>query len=419
MRWWLAIALAVLAWAQTFPLETLHVQGNNRIPEQNIVSASGLKIGAPVVKADFDKARSRLLETGAFTSVGYEFKPGASGKGYDAVFEVVEVEQLFPYRFEDLKVPDDALRAELKKQEPLFGDQIPAAEDLLHRYASAIERFTGTKVIGKLITDVPGQPAIIFRPPTPRANIAEVRFLGNDALPTSLLTNTLAEVAIGVPYTEPTIRLLLESSIRRLYDARGRIRVEFPKIETEPSKTVDGVAVTVTVNEGSSYNLGTVRVVGIAKADVPEMLKTANFRTGDIANFDEIKAGLDRVYSRYKSKGYLHVTGRIDRDVHDQEHAVDLTVTIEPGSQFIMGKLEIVGLDITSEPAIRKFWSLKPGAPFQPEYPEGFLNNVREQGIFDNLGKTRAETRIDEKANVVDVTLYFSGSGADKKKTSP
>jgi outer membrane translocation and assembly module TamA len=78
----------------------------------------------------------------------------------------------------------------------------------------------------------------------------------------------------------------------------------------------------------------------------------------------------------------------------------------------MMGNLEITGLDLTSEPAIRKVWGLKPGAPFQPEYPDAFLNNLREQGVFDNLGKTSAETHIDEKNYIVDVTLHFSGAGA-------
>ena len=40
-----------------FPLETLKVEGNRRIPAEKILSVAGLKIGAPVVKADFDTAR--------------------------------------------------------------------------------------------------------------------------------------------------------------------------------------------------------------------------------------------------------------------------------------------------------------------------------------------------------------------------
>ena len=81
---------------------------------------------------------------------------------------------------------------------------------------------------------------------------------------------------------------------------------------------------------------------------------------------------------------------------------------MEPGPQYSMGKLDISGLDIQSEPAIRKVWSLQRGEPFQPDYPESFLSDIRAQGVFENLGKTRAETKIDEKSRTVDVKLYFS-----------
>jgi outer membrane translocation and assembly module TamA len=93
-----------------------------------------------------------------------------------------------------------------------------------------------------------------------------------------------------------------------------------------------------------------------------------------------------------------------------------VTLALEPGTQYTMGKLEIVGLDILSEPPIRKVWSIKTGSPFEPDYPDAFLKDIRGQGVFDNLGKTRAESKIDEKTHTVDVTLYFAGAGPAQKK---
>jgi outer membrane protein assembly factor BamA len=404
--------------AAAFPVETLKVEGNTHFPTEKILAVAGLKVGSPAAKESFEAAREHLLATGAFHSVGYEYKPSAAGTGYDATFQVVEVEQLFPYRFEDLPGSEEALRAGLRKQEPLFGDQIPASAEVLNRFARTIEQLAGggAKVVGKLSLEIPNQPAIVFRPATPRANVAEVRFAGNEVLPSTLLVNTLSGVAIGVPYSEPSMRLLVESSVRRLYEARGRIRVTFPKIAAEksPRADVDGVVVTVTVNEGPSYSLGSVRFAGVSDAE--ELKKVADFRSKDLANFDDIQSGVDRVYQRYRGKGYLRVSGRIERQINDQQHTVDLVVTVEPGAQYLMGKLEIIGLDIMSEPPIRKVWALKPGAPFQPEYPDGFLGSLREQGVFENLGKTSSETHVDDQTHTVDVTLRFSGSAA---KTDP
>ncbi len=34
-------------------------------------------------------------------------------------------------------------------------------------------------------------------------------------------------------------------------------------------------------------------------------------------------------------------------------------------------------------------WHIKEGDGFDPEYPDLLLKEVREQGVFDNLGKTQ------------------------------
>ena len=400
-----------------FPLETLKVQGNRRIPAEKIIEVSGLKIGGVVVKADFDAARARLLATGAFESVGCEFKPSASNAGYAGMIEVVEVEQLYPYRFEDLPVPDDTIRAALRKQESLLGDQIPGTRDVLDRYVKIVQQIAGpaVKVSGKLIADI-GQYAIVFRPDVPREHVAEVRFNGNEAVPTGALLLALSDVSIGTEFSETTMRLMLDASVRPLYDARGRIRVSFPKIETERALDYDGVVVKIAVSEGPSYSLGAVRFAGVSPSDAAELKKIANLESKDVANFDEINAALDKIYPRFRNKGYLHISGHVDRAIDDQAHRVDVTLTIDPGEQFSMGKLEIVGLDLLTEPPIRKVWSLKTGAPFEPDYPDAFLKDIRAQGVFENLGKTRAETNIDEKTHVVDVKLYFAGAPPEEKK---
>ena len=396
----------------TFPLESLRVDGNKSIAADKIIAASGLRIGRTVEKPDFDSARDRLIATGAFVSVGYEFKPSPTGTGYDGVLTVVEVDQIYPYRFEDLPGSDDFMRAALRKQEPLLGDRIPATAELVNRYVKALEQALGgtASVTGKLIEDVPGNVAIVFRPSVSRPNIAEVRFAGNDALPSTLLTRTLSDVAVGVPYSEPGLRQLLDTSLRPLYDARGRIRVTFPSVAVEKAKNVDGVTVTVAVNEGPVYNLGTVSYRGIPTSEIAQLEKTAAFKKGDIANFDDIAAGMDKAFRRFRNNGYLRISGKAERQIHDAEHTVDVSINFSLGSQFQFGKLQIVGLDIISEPAIRKMWGDLTGKPFPAEFPESFLNRVRGEDLFDNLGQTRAETHIDEASKTVDVTLYFSGA---------
>jgi outer membrane protein insertion porin family len=401
------------------PLESLRIAGNRAIPAEKILAVCGLKTGQIVTRADFDLARQRLDATGAFVTVGYEYKPAVhetdshetdGAPGYDAVIEVHEIDNIYPYRFEDLPKPDNLLREALRAQEPLWGDQIPV--EAIERYVDTIAQLgVGIAVTAKMETAPPEGLAIVFRPAATLPNIAEVRFEGNDALPAATLLRAINDAAIGIPYTEKALREQLDAAIRPLYDARGRIRVAFPKLAVEKAQKLDGVDVTVTIQEGPVYTLGEVSFTGVAPSETADLLRSADLKKKDTANFDDVRAAVERIEKKYRDSGYLHVSSRVERDVHDAEHIVNVTVALELGAQYRFGMLEIKGLDILAEPEIRKAWGEMEGRPYQPGYADAFLNRLRSEKVFDNLGKTLAEPHIDEARKTVDITLTFSGAG--------
>lgn len=394
------------------PLESLKIEGNRRIPRDKIVAASGLKIGQPVEREDFEAARNRLLATGAFESAGYSFQPSQSGSGFDAAFELVEVAQMFPYQFEDLPAPDEVLRAAISKAEPIFGAEIPGSRQVLERMERALVRALDGKaeVEGRTVTTLRGgEPKIVFRPPGERPRISEVHFTGNQLIATSNLAMAFSAVAVGAEFKEAPVRALLDSSVRPLYEARGHVRVAFPKVVAEKSAEpgVDAVSVTVTVDEGPEFKLGQVRYAGGNPRDLD---KIAGLRGGEIADFDEVKRAQDRILQKYRGTGYLHASVKQERTVRDPELTVDLLLTVDPGVQYAFGRLTIEGLDIIGEPAIRKMWGDREGKPFDAAFPDAFLKDVRDQAIFDNLGQTSSSIKVDEGAKTVGVTLTFEGS---------
>ena len=94
------------------------------------------------------------------------------------------------------------------------------------------------KVIAKVTPAGPGEFVILFRPARSEPAVAEVAFEGNQVIPTQQLQNAIAEVAVGVPYKEESFRQCLDSGIRPLYDARGRVRVAFTKVTVEKATDV-------------------------------------------------------------------------------------------------------------------------------------------------------------------------------------
>ena len=400
--------------AHAWPIGSLKVDGNRIYSSDQVLAAAGLKIGQMAGKDEFEAARDRLLATGAFESVGYNFAPaGAGSKEFAASFQVVEIAQVFPFRFDALTVDQPALRSYLKEKEPLFDKTLPATKDVLARMAKETEEFLAKsghteKVVGKLSNEGSKELNVVFSPGN-LPSVAEVKFKGNETIPTQTLQQSIAGVAVGAVYSADRFQQLLCTSIRPLYEARGKIRVAFPKLEVEPAKDVTGLVVTVTVVEGPVFNLGKATIAGVPGSAT--LLKEAKFKSDEPANFTAIEEGVERVRAALRRTGYMKVQAETERKIDDKEKKVDVVVHVEPGALYSFGKLKIEGLDIQSEPQVRKLWAMKPGAPFNVEYPTFFLGRIREDGYFDNLGETKPKLDTDDQSKIVDVTLIFKSDG--------
>ena len=409
-----------------WPIESLKVEGSHNYAQAQILAVAGLKVGQMAGKPDFEAARDRLIATGLFETVGYKFAPGGGKTGYSASFQVVEVQPAYPIRFDDLGAAEKDLTAYLRAKDPLFAPRLAATKAVLDRYRQWLQDYVTAhngkdQVIAKVIPTAPNEFVILFRPARSDPAVAEVAFEGNSVIPTTALQNAIAEVAIGLPYKEEAFRQYLDSSIRPLYDARGRVRLEFTKVTAEKATDVQGLAVKVKLTEGGSYDLGDVRIEGAPHFEPVRLLKTGKFKSGDLADFDEIGKGVARIKKMLAHQGYMRNDVQILRKIDDAKKTVSLTLRIDEGTQFLFGKLTIEGLDLNGEAALRKMWTHQPDTPYNPEYPDYFLHQVHEEGLFDNLGETRAESKIDDKTHIVDVTLFFKYAPppVNPKKISP
>ncbi len=215
-------------------------------------------------------------------------------------------------------------------------------------------------------------------------------------------------VAIGVLYSEPRVRLLLDNTIRPIYEAHGLLRVAFPKIETAPAKDVDGITVTVQVTPGPAYKLERVSFVG-ADYSRSEWKDLSKLKTDQTVNFDDVKAAQERIrVNQRRGRGIWTPRSKVKRDVNDTDHTVAIEFQIDPGPLYTLGKLDIVGLDHRERAGDPQDVGHRAGRPFNVEYPDHFLARVKDSGVFDNLKYTRAETKINARNHTVDVTLYFN-----------
>ena len=395
--------------AQTFSVDSIKIEGNRILTVPGILAAAELKTGTPGSTAIFDAARDRLLGTGYFETVGYQFKPSAKG-GIELTLEVREMQPLYPFATEALPVTAEEISAWLKTKDPLFTGRMPGTEQTLSRASRMIDELLEKKqapfqVAGKVITTSPNRYVIQFMPSTGLPAVADVVFEGSKAYTVNDLRNSIGGVAFGQLYTEANFRALLESQVRTLFEKKGYMRARFGAVSTTPSDTVKGLDIRVQVEDGPQFELGEVGVHGPMESASKRILRMANVPKMTIADFDQLADAAKRVRDGLKKDGYLDADVSVDKSINDETKKVDAYFVVAPGAQYTFGRLEIKGLGLDGEAAVRKAWSLKTGDMFPGDYPDYFLSQMKE--YFDNLGAAKAFPTVHHETNVVDVMLDF------------
>ena len=120
------------------------------------------------------------------------------------------------------------------------------------------------------------------------------------------------------------------------------------------------------------------------------LIKAGEFKPGELADMSKVNEGVERVRRAIRREGYMEVRVSTDRKLDDEKKTVNVVIHVLARPAIHDGQTQIVtGLDLNSESEIRRIWVLKPGKPFNPEYPDLFLRRIKEQG-------TVRQSRTDE-----------------------
>ena len=402
------------------PISAITIAGNKALSNDAILTASGLKINENGGSAIFDAARDRLLHTGYFDLVSYSFRQ--QDLGFAVTFTVVEVKQVYPVRAEALPITPAEMAQALKAKDPLFNGLLPGTKQVIDRAAKDIEDYLGgshpgMQVRARVVATGPERFEVQFTPAEGLPVIADVTFEGTTLVSAAELHVAMVENGIGQVFSETGIHALLNRIIQPFYEKQGYMAVSFPAITSKPAASVKGVEVHVTVVEGPQFRLGNVSVRGDMAADARRILRMANVPQMETVNFDEFTKAVPRVRDTLRNEGYLDAAVDTGRDIDSAHKSVDVWFDVKAGDRYMFGRLDVIGLGLDGEAAIRKMWGVKPGDPFPGGYQDRFVRGVKDEQLFDNLGEITVTPTIDRQTHIVDVMLHFATAPTSPRST--
>ena len=356
----------------------------------------------------------RLLnDTGAFESLRYRFGP--QDGGFRLTIAVQELAELFPVRFQGLGVADDEVEAVLREGLPLYAGQVAAVGPMVKMLVAVLESWwQGQSGEGPIVADVVpaagGEGFEMLVGPRRQTNrIAFTTFTNSGDVDALELQRVFNHAAVGEEYTEARLHELLQYNARPLYTHRGYMNVRFCPCEASPDPESEGVLVSVRVEQGDVYEFGEIAWPEPMPMDPDALARVSRIASGAVADMKAAYETMAAIGEGLKRHGYMKAHARFDEQVDHDTRLVHLQVHVETGVRYVFSRLIIKGLDILSEPAVRKRWGMQPGQPFDVRYPAYFLDRIKADAMFEGLKRTSWSLDSDDTSGRVDVTLVFSG----------
>ena len=201
--------------------------------------------------------------------------------------------------------------------------------------------------------------------------IKRITFVGNRAAEAWELKNAMetkeANLLSFITGSGVYQRETLRNDIRRieaLYQTRGFLRVEVGEPEVRVDQQANGIFITIAIKEQDQFRVGRVRVEGDDLFSADELKRLMRLQEGEIFDRSQLSNDILQITDRYTERGYAFADVVPVTEIDQAKHLVNVNVRIDRGPQVRVGKILIVGNEITRDKVIRREIRLNEGDLF-------------------------------------------------------
>ncbi|HEY8197696.1 MAG TPA: outer membrane protein assembly factor BamA [Gemmatimonadales bacterium] len=405
-------------------VDSVRVEGNQRLSASQIIGSSGLIVHQPVNYRDIQRAITSLFRTGQFDDVLVEQR--SVGGRLILVIKVKErpvLEKWAVRGVNRLSEGDVKGRVHLSEGRPLDRNAVEqgrAGIDSLYKEKG----YYASKVKVLQLPQQSGKVRVVFDVDEgERVSISQVVVDSNKRFSDKAVVKQMSSRPEGFwwfqkgEYDEDKVEEDVRERLPGWYADQGYVDFQVTH-DSLVSDSAGGKAVLrLTVDEGEVYRVGTFDIQGNRRFSTEELRTLYPFGPigptgapiGKSRAFSrsEWAEATEKVQNLYANNGYIYAqvqpeearrTGAVGNPL------VDLHWNIREGSPATINKVEIVGNDVTHERVIREAIVMLPGDLFSRERLIRSYQNVSNLGFFQ---QPLPSPDVKPAANGVDVDIVF------------
>lgn len=405
--------------ATDFVASDIRIEGLQRVSSGSVFEALTLKPGDRVNDQVVSEVTRRLFDTGFFDQVVLR------QDGAVLVIDVVERPAVSRIEITGNKaIETDDLIDSLRRAGIAEGDVLKRAT--LDSLAQAITRqYTSRGRYDAIVTSeiIPqdrnrvGLNITVFEGSV--AKIRRITIVGNQSVETDTLLAETDSTDGGLftwitgsdQYESERLTADVEA-IRSYYLDRGYVNADVAEPKIELSENLEEVFITITVVEGTQYQVGSVNIGGEIPIDLTEAVNALSLQSGELFSRRLVNEAVESMSKALGDAGYGRAQVRAVPELRDEAQAVDVTLVVTPGPLVYVRRIEFRGNTGTSDVVLRREIPQLESAVTSAAQIERGRINLQRLGFFSLV---RVQTRPvpdepDQVDVVYEVTEQASGS---------
>lgn len=393
-------------------ITAIAIKGNKKIETDAVSARLATKIGDSYSADKLRQDVEALFKAGYFYDVKVDRK--VTGSDVELTYIVVEKPSLTEIHYtgnHEIEESDVKDAAALKPFEILNMNKIREATEKIQKLYEDKGYFLA-KVVPRVEPIVEGESVkLTFEiQENEKVKVKRITFLGNRNILDGKLKGAMQTQEGGYfsfvsgsgAYKQDAFDHDIQL-IQYIYFNEGyvQVKVDRPQVYVTPDKK--GIYITIKVDEGERFKVGTVDFSGDLLFDRDELFNSVDIKGSGWYVHETLLKDLRNLQAKYGDLGYAYANIIPRTRIREKDREVDITFEIDKGNKVYFGRINLVGNSRTRDKVVRRELTIREGELYNETRKRESIDNVKRLGYFDEVN-FNSKTPTDN-ADVMDIDI--------------
>lgn len=369
--WALLLSISSVSYAEDI-VASIVIEGNRYVESPAILEKITSKVGEPLNKRQLSRDVQKLFATGFFLDMHVEGE--RSDAGIKLIFVVEENPVIASVKIEgNDEVADKKLRPGIKiKPGFIMGPKVEFSTLNSIRKVYLEKGYYQVKVDIKTTTLNDGRVDVVINVKEGEiTHIKEIRFVGNDSIPSTELYDIIAsrESNFGSWFSSNDVfnkgRFEADSGmVQQHYQDAGYldVRIESTRLMLTPDR--DNFYLALSIYEGPIFTVSAIELQGDIVPSSEALREKVNLKVGELYSVTKLRKSLADLTEVIGNEGYAfaNVTPMFHRNI--ENNTVVVTFDLEKGKEVYVERINISGNAKTKDHVLRRELRQSEGARY-------------------------------------------------------